>query len=335
MTAETLDRPTRRRIEKAAAKKEKLLIRIRTEMRTGNGTYFSPWRILKDDPKNGIYDLTNWKRKYQAFDGHYASRKRYPSRYREEKNVWYVKRPGSTTYTPFPPMTDAEQAMFDDFFMSQRSLYLDFIANKILEGELRDDLKLDALEAIYDGIRAAYLKYDPEHPPKYRPENGGKPKPASRETFCARVARNTLSDFIDIMNADKRGFRVKHLSITERSRKEIEAGEVSAECLADDRRDSVRDMEFRIDVEILRNRLPSHLRVVLDMLLEEWPHYLIRQQMGISNDKYERRYLSPIQKFAADLGFEPSDDDAFIDKMYVFHRKVRKMRRERERRMGR
>ena len=118
MTAETLDRPTRRRIEKAAAKKEKLLIRVRTEMRTGNGTYFSPWRILKDDPKNGIYDLTNWKRKYQAFDGHYASRKRYPSRYREEKNVWYVKRPGSTTYTPFPPMTDAEQAMFDDFFMS-------------------------------------------------------------------------------------------------------------------------------------------------------------------------------------------------------------------------
>ena len=57
--------------------------------------------------------------------------------------------------------------------------------------------------------------------------------------------------------------------------------------------------------------------------------------MGISNDKYERRYLSPIQKLAADLGFEPSDDDAFIDKMYVFQRKVRKMRRERERRMGR
>jgi hypothetical protein len=200
---------------------------------------------------------------------------------------------------------------------------------------LRDDLKLDALEAIYDGIRAAYLKYDPEHPPKHRPEDGSNPKPASRETFCARVARNTLSDFIDIINADKRGFRVKHLSIAEKSGDEIEAGEVSAECLADDRRDSVRDMEFRIDVEILRNRLPSHLRVVLDMLLEEWPHYLIRQQMGISNDKYERRYLSPIQKLAADLGFEPSDDDAFIDKMYVFHRKMSKMRRERERRMGR
>lgn len=335
MTPEPLDRPSRRRIAKAAAKKEKFLVRVRTEMRTGNGTYFSPWRILKDDPKNGIYDLTNWKRKYQAFDGHYASRKRYPSRYREEKNIWYAKRPGSTVYSPFPYMTDAQQDEFDDFFMSQRCLYLDFISNKILEGELRDDLKLDALEAIYDGIRAAYLKYDPEYPPKYRPENGDKPKAASRETFCARVARNSLHDFIDIMNADKRGFRVKHLSITEKSKKEADAVEVSAECLADERHDTVRDMEFSIDVEILRRHLPSHLRIVLDMLLNEWPHYLIRQQMGISNDKYERRYLSPIQKFAADLGFEPSNDDAFIDKMHVFHRKMGKARRERERNRGR
>ena len=210
--------------------RHKIPVLVRTYRIDGSGRrILEREELLRDDPKNGVYDLTRWYKKYASFGGRYASRKRYPSRYRDEKNVWYAKRPGSTTYTPFPPMTDAEQAMFDDFFMSQRSLYLDFIANKILEGELRDDLKLDALEAIYDGIRAAYLKYDPEHPPKYRPENGGKPKPASRETFCARVARNTLSDFIDIMNADKRGFRVKHLSISERSRKEIEAGEVSAE----------------------------------------------------------------------------------------------------------
>ena len=33
----------------------------------------------------------------------------------------------------------------------------------------------------------------------------------------------------------------------------------------------------------------------------------------------------------AELGFEPANDDAFIDKMYVFHRKVQKMRRGNER----
>lgn len=335
MTAETLDRPTRRRVAKAATKKEERLVRVRTELRTGNGTYFSPWRILKDDPKNGIYDLTNWKRTYHSFINRHTSGKRFPSRYRQSRNVWYAKKPGGSSYTPFPPMTEAEQKEFDDFFMTQRGLYLDFIGSKILEKALRDDLKLDALDAIYDGVRAAYFRYDPERPPKYRPENCAKPKSASRETFFAHVARNTLSDFIDLVNAEKRGGGVTHLSISSKPDDETNSDEVSAECLADDRRNTVRDMEFRLDVEILRSHLPLHLRIVLDMLLEEWPHSLIRQRLAVSHDKYLRRYLSPIQKLAADYGFEPFNDDTFIDKMYVFHRKLRKMRRERDRKRWR
>lgn len=317
--------------------RHKIPVLVRTYRIDGSGRrILEREELLRDEPKNGVYALTRWHMKYAPFGGNYVSRKRYPSRYREEeRSVWHARRTGGASYTPFPPMTDFERMEFDDFFMSQRSLYLDFIAGKILEGELRDDLKLDALEAMCDGVRAAYLKYDPERPARRRPEDGGKPKPASRETFCARVARNALSDFIDITNADKRGFRVRHLSVSEKPRGDVGAGEVSAECLADDRRDSVRDMAFRIDVEILRDRLPPNLRAVLDMLLEEWPHYLIRQRLGVSNDRYERRCLGPIQNLAADLGFEPSGDDAFIDRMYVFHRKVRKMRRERERRTGR
>lgn len=312
--------------------RHKIPVLVRTYRIDGSGKRILEREVLlRDDPKNGVFDLSRWYKKYAAFGGCYSSRRRYPSRYRKEKNVWYTKRPGSSSYTPFPPMTDAEQTTFDDFFMSQRSLYLDFIANKILEGELRDDLKLDALEAIYDGIRAAYLKYDPEHPPKYRSKNSDKPKSASRETFCAHVARNTLSDFIDIMNAEKRGFRTTHLSISEKSIKETLAGEVSAESLEDKQHDTVQIMEFKFDVEILRRRLPMHLRSVLDMLLQEWPHSLIQKKIAVSNDKYLKQYLSPIQKLAAELGFEPANDDAFIDKMYVFHRKVQKMRRGNER----
>ena len=335
MTAEPLDRPTRQCIAKAAAKKEERLVRIRTEIRTGNGTYFSPWRVLKDDPKKGIYDLTNWNRTYHAFINRHTSGKRYPSRYHQSRNVWYAKKPGGSSYTPFPPMTDEEQKEFDNFFLTQRGLYLDFIGSKIHEGALRDDLKLDALEAIYDGIRAAYLKYDPEHPPKYRPVNSAKPKSASRETFFARVARNTLSDFIDFVNAEKRGGGVTHLSISSKPDDETSSGELSDEYLADDRHNTIRDMEFRLDVENLRSHLPSHLRIVLDMLLEEWPHALVRQRLAVSHDIYLRRYLSPIQKLAADLGFEPFRDETFIDKMYVFRRKLRKMQRERTRKRWR
>ncbi len=335
MTSEPLGKPTRRRVAKAAAEKEERLVRIRTEIRTGNGTYFSPWRVLKDDPKKGIYDLTNWNRTYHAFINRHTSGKRYPSRYRQTRNVWYAKKPDGSSYTPFPPMTDAVQKEFDDFFETQRGLYLRFIDIKIREKALRDDLKQDALEAIYDGVRTAYFKYDSEHPPKFRPENCAKPKSASRETYFARIARNTLSDFIDFVNAEKRGGGVTHLSISSKPDGETSSDEVSAECLADDRQDTVRDMEFRIDVEILRSHLPSHLRIVLDMLLEEWPHALIRQRLAVSHDIYLRRYLSPIQKLAAEFDFEPSSDDTFIDKMYVFRRKLRKMRRERDRKRGR
>ena len=110
---------------------------------------------------------------------------------------------------------------------------------------------------------------------------------------------------------------------------------MSAECLEDERHGTVRSMEFKFDIETLRRRLPSHLKTVLDMLLHEWPHSMIRKQMAVSNDKYLKQYLSPIQKLAAELGFEPADDDAFIDKMYVFHRKAKKLRLENERKRGR
>lgn len=316
--------------------RHKIPVLVRTYRINGSGErILEREELLHDDHKNGVYDLSRWYRKYASFAGHHGSRKRYPSRYRDEKNVWYAKKPGGSSYSPFPTLTDAQQAEFDDFFLSQRGLYLDFIAGKIIEGELRDDLKFDALESIYDGIRAAYLKYDPVHPPKYRAENGNKPKSASRETFFARIARNSLADFIDIMNAEKRGFRTTHLSISEKSRKEILPGEMSAECLEDERHGTVRSMEFKFDIETLRRRLPSHLKTVLDMLLHEWPHSMIRKQMAVSNDKYLKQYLSPIQKLAAELGFEPADDDAFIDKMYVFHRKAKKLRLENERKRGR
>lgn len=314
----------------------KIPILVRTYRIDGSGRrILEREELLRDDPKNGVYDLTQWYKKYAPFRNSHTSGKRFPSRYRQSRNVWYAKKPGGSSYTPFPPMTEAEQKEFDDFFMTQRGLYLDFIGSKILEKALRDDLKLDALDAIYDGVRAAYFRYDPERPPKYRPENCAKPKSASRETFFARVARNTLSDFIDLVNAEKRGGGVTHLSISSKPDDETNSDEVSAECLADDRRNTVRDMEFRLDVEILRSHLPLRLRIVLDMLLEEWPHSLIRQRLAVSHDKYLRRYLSPIQKLAADYGFEPFNDDMFIDKMYVFHRKLRKMRRERDRKRGR
>ena len=298
----------------------------RKEWRTGSGITITPWRELIDDPKNGIHDRTNWIKKYEPFGGRYASRKARPMR-RElsERTFWYNRDPdnAASSLSPFPYMTNEDQAGFDAFFDSQKNIYLWFIDQRIANGELRDDLKPTALEAIYDGLRMAYFTYDPARPPKYRPENGGEAKSASRETYFARVANNALSDFISIVNADKRGFRYAHSYFTSKPDEEVGDNEVKEEDIAEERRNTVRDMIFRIDVEELRRRLAPEVRRAFDLMLDGHAHYQISNLLGVSTDKYRLRYLSPIQKVAIEIGFIPSDFRGMVDKMFVFKYKIR------------
>lgn len=326
MTTEALDRPTRRRIARTNAKKEKRRVFVRDEWRTGSGITITPWRELIDDPKHGVHDLSNWIKKYEPFGGRYASRNARPMR-REasERTFWYNRDPdkASTSLSPFPYMTNEDQAEFDTFFDSQENIYLWFIDQRIANSELRDDLKPTALEAIYDGLRMAYFTYDPARPPKYRPDNGGEAKSASRETYFARVANNVLSDFISIVNADKRGFRYAHSYLTSKPDEEVGENEVNEGDIAEERRNTVRDMIFRIDVDELRRRLAPEVCRVFDLLMDGHPHYQICNLLGVSNDKYRLRYLSPIQKVAIEIGFIPSDFRGMVDKMFVFKYKIR------------
>lgn len=298
----------------------------RKEWRTGSGRIVEPWRELIDDPKRGIHDLSNWIKKYEPFGGRYASRNARPLR-REpsERTFWYNRDPdnAASSLSPFPYMTNEDQAGFDAFFDSQKNIYLWFIDQRIANGELRDDLKPTALEAIYDGLRMAYFTYDPARPPKYRSENGGQAKPASRETYFSRVANNALSDFISVVNADKRGFRYAHSYFTSKPDEEVGDNEVKEEDIAEERRNTVRDMIFRIDVEELRRRLAPEVRRAFDLMLDGHAHYQISNLLGVSTDKYRLRYLSPIQKVAIEIGFIPNDFRGMVDKMYVFKYKIR------------
>ena len=156
-----------------------------------------------------------------------------------------------------------------------------------------------------------------------RPENGGQAKPASRETYFSRVANNALSDFISIVNADKRGFRYAHSYFTSKPDEEVGDNEVKEEDIAEERRNTVRDMIFRIDVEELRRRLAPEVRRAFDLMLDGHAHYQISNLLGVSTDKYRLRYLSPIQKVAIEIGFIPNDFRGMVDKMYVFKYKIR------------
>ena len=188
MTQENLDRPTRRRIKRKKLKNGKRRVFIRTEWRTGHGTVYSEWLELRDDPKNGVYDLTNWNKKFHPFGGRYSSRKHYPSRYRTDE----TKENGKSSSSPYPHMCSFDEEEFYNFFAKHKGRYSQLVKLRIKSGELQDYLQDEALDAICDGVRVAYLKYDPKHPPKFCLERGGNVKSASLETFLEHVARHVV-----------------------------------------------------------------------------------------------------------------------------------------------
>ena len=308
----------------------------RDEWRTGSGTTFTPWRELIDDPKHGIHDLSDFNKKYCTFGGRYASRNARPMRReRSERTFWYARTPGSDLLSPFPAMTDAEAADFEAYFDSQAGYYRYMIAMRISDGLLRDDLKEEALEAVYDDIRAAFFKFDPAHPPTYRSGKDGETKYATRDTFFRNVAKNALSDFASIMDAEKRAFRYEHLAITSKPDEEIGKGEISIDEVEVSQRNAVRDMIFRIDVETLRNGLDEEVRRAFDLLMEGFAHHRICRKLGVSNDKYRKRYLAPIQNLAYDLGFVPRNTNAFVDHGHVYRRLLDAYKREHKAKSGR
>lgn len=302
----------------------------RDEWRSGSGITISPWRELIDDPKRGIRDLTDFNRKYCAFGGCYASRNPRPMRReRSERTFWYARNPNSQQVSPFPNMTDQEGIEFDDFFKTQSAFYRRLVLRKIEGEQLRDDMKDEALEAIYDGIRAAYFSFDPAHPPVYRSGKDGKAKCATRETFFGSVAKNALSDFISILDAEKRGYRHEHLALSGKPSDEIKkgSGEISVEVIEDSRRNTMRDMIFHMDLDLLRNGLEPEVRRAFDLMMDGYAHHLIRQRLGVSNDKYRKRYLAPIQNLALDLGFTPRNFNVFVDHGHVYRHLLNAARR--------
>lgn len=321
MTQENLDRPTRRRIKRKKLKNGKRRVFIRTEWRTGHGTVYSEWLELRDDPKNGVYDLTNWNKKFHPFGGRYSSRKHYPSRYRTDE----TKENGKSSSSPYPHMCSFDEEEFYNFFAKHKGRYSQLVKLRIKSGELQDYLQDEALDAICDGVRVAYLKYDPKHPPKFCLERGGNVKSASLETFLEHVARHALSDFIDYVSAEKRDFNKVAFTTDD----ETEGDGVDVEMLKDERRNTLYDRLFWFDIEVLRERLSQDLRDVLDKLLKGDTHYAIYTSLRVSRDRYRKDYLAPIQNLAAELGFEPTDFHMFIDKMFAFRYMLNKRRRER------
>ncbi len=307
------------------------------EWRTGSGTTVTPWRELIDDPKHGIHDLSDWIKKYGS--GRPVRREKRKGTHWSE----YAPATGKATEsdgnrqhpilypTKFPELTEEQKRTLESV-NANKSLKRYF--NRLAENLIASDrIELNEKEAFIEFMKDQCIRkvalYDPNHPPKYKTEDGGPARPASVETFICHTAGNSIKDFLRHRSKATMGTDVCKVPISSLPAEEAEKiGEISVEALVDEHR-TIRQFEFAIDFGVLRAMLPSDKhRMVLDRLILENTDTEIRSELGISEYSYKYKVLAVIQNLAADLGFEPSDENSFVDKMYVFRRKIRRSIRE-------
>ena len=319
---------------KRAAKAKNILVAVRTELRTGNTITRTPWRILRDDPKNGVYERRNWVKKFGI-----STR-----RVTKEKPHWSVVtiKSGDKTKAEaraealrrFPELTDAQYKELNRVNADKKlnGLYRQMADGLINCGSLQYSELDDFMEFMHDENHRKIAVFNPKHPPRFIPVDPSMTKSAMLETFLWHTAQRSSVNYLRNRKSDACSGNFRKVSITSASKEEAERiGAISAEVMVDDRQSTIRMIEFDHDYNVLRTVLPSDLhRIILDALLLEKTDTEIVEELKLVFHTFKYKLKSRIQIIADLLGFEPSDEDAFIDKLYSVRRKLRRHREARE-----
>ena len=154
-------------------------------------------------------------------------------------------------------------------------------------------------EYIADKVCALLPKFDPNHIGK----NG---KRISASTYFIGAALKYTLHVCRYLGQKKRQAVI--VSISDKSPEDAKLdGDVSVECLSDECR-SVRELEFKMDVETMRMMLGQEERVVLEMLMEEYTHEEIAAKLGCRRLRVTRTLVPHIQNVARACGFIPQSE---------------------------
>lgn len=319
---------------KRAAKAKSVIVAIRTEWRTGSGTATTPWRILRDDPKNGVYELTNWIKTHGVGKPRRWHGRTHWSRTAGEEEPLTVEEFRENASRYFPELTDEQQRQLDalDGDKKLNALYERMAFALVISKAIEKCEISSFLEFMHDENRRKVAAYDPFHAPRFVPQDGGRAKPATLETFVWSTAQQSGISYLRYRNSELVGGNIPKVCISFKSKEDAEfAGEISEEIMHDDGADTIAKIDFACDYQTLRDLLPSELhRTVLDGLLLEKTDLELQDDLELSKHTLQRKLKSKIQIIADTLGFEPSDEDAFIDKLYSVRRKLRRHREARE-----
>lgn len=301
-------------LKRCAKRSRQNAVILRTKMQQPDGSYRTVREdVLVDDPKNGVYDLTKWKRKYAAFEGRYAKRTDRPDNYSPAEEPLSDAHLKKQLEAKYGHLMVAEKVMEADAVYDNllHTVLIPFVADRIYAGGLSAEFQMEALEAAKDAMRRAVFLYDPTHPPKGR--NGADPAKlpsASLETYLATCARNAIIDFAKWTNGDKVGGWLIKLPISNAGKEDAACGEISAEAIPSEAKYSIGMIELCIDCAAIRELIErihgkTHLEV-FDKLLMEFADSQIYQSLGVTWRVFRTRYLRPIQDLVHCYWLEPN-----------------------------
>lgn len=285
------------------ARNSKKAVLWRTKWQNADGSYrLVAEKVLRDDPKNGIHDLRDYKRRFASFEGRHVSRAVRPDNYTAEDAEAEQKRRDRFD-REHPVLDDYELAKADEIFNSLKdSVFEVVIRCAIADNRLNALYHDEALEAALDAVRRGIRNYDPEHPPKVR--LGVKPedvKPASLKTFLAICGRNAIMNFARLSNGEKAGGWAIRVPISnQRPVDAAENGEISVEAMPAEARYDQKMVELVIDCAIVRRMIYGiYGKTILDVFdkrLAEFDDAEIYQELGVTPGVFRTRYLRPFQR---------------------------------------
>lgn len=304
-------------LRKCAKRSRISAVRWRTYWKNPDDTYrFEREELLVDDPKNGIYDLTKWKRKYASFDGKYISRRSRPDNYPPQPppmtKAEFVAR-AHEKYGKYILLTDEQfnevEAIYQKF---EQRVFIPLVADLIAAGTLSPEFKLDALDAAHYGMHLARVCYDPTHAPN---KHEGIPEdaltPASLETYLIVCGRNAMRNFVEWTHTEKAGGWLIKQPISNASKAAAEEkGEISVEVLPVEARYNIGMVDICLDCATIRKLiLKIHGSLFLDIFdkrLNEENDVDIYTPLKVSPGVFRTQYLRPIQDLVNCYWLEPN-----------------------------
>lgn len=224
-----------------------------------------------------------------------AERRRMIRRSREERELCGV--PAEATRIEYAPAAKEPDVITGEWALEQLSEDITFAVHNLKEeGYIGDSQVEDYLNLFSQAIIEAVPKYDPTR-------TNAEGRTSSARHFLRRVLRSkvcTAIESISVANAV-----AKKEYIDDMKPQDPDDEDFTDEPWVSDRGRSVRDIDWRLDMESMMRRMTKSSRIVFAMILAGYDHNEAMAAAGVNSTNYWRVRIREIQDVLVEGSYGP------------------------------